>query len=123
MLLSLLKSKIHKATVTAADLHYEGSIGIDRKLMDAAGLVPFEEVSVWNITNGQRVQTYAIPEEAVGYICLNGAAARLFEPGDLIIIASFCMLEKEQVQSHEPVILILDQANRITQTIGGPSAG
>ena len=93
----MLKSKIHRATVTGADLHYEGSVTIDRDLMDAADIVSYEKVAVWNVTNGNRLETYAIEgERGSGVICLNGAAARLMAPKDLVIIASFVNMENAE---------------------------
>ena len=89
MLLRLLKSKIHRATLTMTDLHYEGSIAIDEDLMDAANILPHEQVDIWNVTNGNRLSTYALPgERGSGCFMLNGAAARLAEPGDKVIIAT-----------------------------------
>jgi aspartate 1-decarboxylase len=113
MLRKLLKAKIHRATVTRADLHYEGSISIDQALMKAADLLSYEAVQVWNITNGERLETYVIPaERGSGEICLNGAAARCVQPGDLVIIATFCWLEEEVAQDHRAKIVMVDQANR-----------
>ena|SRR5215475_3925271 len=113
MLRKLLKAKIHRATVTRADLHYEGSISIDQALMKAADLLPYEAVQVWDITNGEQLETYVIPAERdSGEICLNGAAARLVQPGDLVSIASFCWLEEESAQGHRTEIVMVDQVNR-----------
>jgi aspartate 1-decarboxylase len=99
----MCKSKIHRATVTQADLHYEGSLSIDANLMEAADILPFEKVSVWNVSNGERFETYAITGEAgSGVICANGAAARLVSKGDLIIIATFAEMEDEEAKSFEP---------------------
>jgi len=119
LLHKLLKAKIHRATVTRADLDYEGSISIDRTLLEAVGLAEFESVHVWNISNGHRVETYVIEAEAgSGEICLNGAAARLFSPGDLVIIAAFCWLENSELAAHKPKIVIVNERNRIAQRIG-----
>ena len=116
---TMLKSKIHRATVTHALVDYEGSIEIDQDLLDAADIVPYEEVQVWNVTNGNRFSTYAIPApENSGRACVNGAAARLVEPGDLIIIASFVMLDEKEVAKHEPKLVFVDEQNRI-KSIGG----
>jgi aspartate 1-decarboxylase len=110
----LLKAKIHRATVTGTDLHYEGSISIDRALMEAVDLAEFEAVHVWNVSNGERVETYVMPAEAAsGEISLNGAAARLFHKGDQVIIAGFCWLDEESLRTHKPKIVILDAENRI----------
>ena len=118
MLRKLLKAKIHRATVTGADVDYEGSIGIDADLMDAVGLAENEAVHVWNISNGERVETYVIRSEAgSGEICLNGAAARLFHPGDLAIIASFCWVEEHEILTHKPKIVIVDENNHVTRKI------
>ncbi|MEZ6062209.1 MAG: aspartate 1-decarboxylase [Planctomycetaceae bacterium] len=110
---TLLKSKIHRATVTEADLHYEGSISIDSDLMAAADIVDFEQVDVLDITNGSRLTTYAIAGEAgSGTICLNGAAARLVNVGDLVIIVSYAEYSEVERASHQPKIVLVDQANR-----------
>jgi len=113
----MLKSKIHRATVTGADLHYEGSVTIDRDLMDAADIVSYEKVAVWNVTNGNRLETYAIEgKRGSGVICLNGAAARLMAPQDLVIIASFVNLESEAAVHHEPKLVFVDDKNRMLPT-------
>ena len=110
----LLKSKIHRATVTRSDLNYEGSIAVDSTLLEAADIQPFEAVHVWNVTNGSRLQTYAIPVEAgSGEICLNGAAARLAAAGDLVIIASFSWMDEAEVRSFQPRLVFVDLKNRI----------
>lgn len=111
---TLLKSKIHRATVTDADLNYEGSISIDTELMDAADILPFEKVDVVNINNGARFSTYAIEgERETGEICLNGAAARLAQVGDLIIIISYVGLLPDEISKHKPKAVLLDRENRI----------
>lgn len=103
------KSKIHHAVVTAADLHYIGSIGIDSELMRLSGLAIGEQVAVWNVTNGQRIETYAIAlPEGCRQIVVNGAAARHFQPGDVIIIAAFCMTDEVV----EPEMIAVDADNR-----------
>lgn len=113
----MLKSKIHRATVTGADLHYEGSVTIDRDLMDAADIVSYEKVAVWNVTNGSRLETYAIEgERGSGVICLNGAAARLVAPRDLVIIASFVNMENAEAIKHEPKLVFVDEENRMLPT-------
>ena len=113
----MLKSKIHRATVTGADLHYEGSVTIDRDLMDAADIVSYEKVAVWNVTNGSRLETYAIEgQRGSGVICLNGAAARLVAPKDLVIIASFVNMENEAAVKHEPKLVFVDEQNRMLPT-------
>ncbi len=113
MLRKFLKAKIHGATVTRTDLNYEGSIGIDKALMDAAGILPLESVHVWNSTNGNRLETYAIASETgSGDICLNGAAARLAMPGDLVIIASYGWVEESCLPAHEAHVVVVDNQNR-----------
>lgn len=115
----LLKSKIHRATVTVADLHYEGSVTIDRHLMDAADLVPYEQVDVYDITNGARLTTYVIAgEPGSGIIGINGAAARLIRPNDLVIIASYVQVDEEVVSAHRPKIVLVDEQNRSCRDAG-----
>jgi aspartate 1-decarboxylase len=110
---TLLKSKIHRATVTEADLHYEGSITIDRDLMDAADLLHHEQVDVYDITNGARLTTYAIPgPRGSGEICINGAAARLVDKGDLVIIVSYARFDDAECRHHEPRVIVVDARNR-----------
>lgn len=109
---TMLKSKIHRATITMADLNYEGSIAIDTDLLAAADILPFEKVAVWNVTNGNRFETYAIEERAgSGMICVNGAAARLVSPGDKVIIASWVELAEAEVKTHEPKLVFVDDHN------------
>ena len=109
----LLHSKIHRATVTQADLNYEGSITIPPELMELADLLEYQEVSVWNVTRGSRLTTYAIGgKENSNDICINGAAAHLVDPGDLVIIASFCDLEGHEAQQHKPKLVFVDKNNR-----------
>lgn len=118
MLLEMLKAKIHRATVTGTDLNYEGSIAIDQDLLDAAGILPFEAVHVWNIATGDRIVTYAITaERGSGEVCLNGAAARHVQRGDSVIIATLCQLDEKEVSSHTPRIVLVDQANRVLSPI------
>jgi aspartate 1-decarboxylase len=108
-----LKSKIHRCTVTQADLDYEGSITIDPKLMEAADLLEFEQVQVYDITNGHRVTTYVIVGEAdSGSICINGAAAHLVHPGDLVIVASYAVMSDEEARAIQPRIVHVDGQNR-----------
>lgn len=109
----MLKSKIHRARVTQAELHYEGSIAIDRDLMEASNILEYEKVSVWNVTNGLRFDTYAIPgKSGSGTICVNGAAARLVSVDDLIIIASFAEYAEEEAKKHKPTLVFVDENNR-----------
>jgi aspartate 1-decarboxylase len=110
----MLKSKLHRATVTDADLNYEGSISIDEGLMEAADLLPFEKVDIYNISNGERFSTYAIPgKRTTGTICLNGAAARKASRGDLVIIASYVLVEDAGAPGWTPKCILLDAHNRI----------
>jgi aspartate 1-decarboxylase len=121
-----LRSKIHRATVTQADLDYEGSLTLPPDLMRAAGIAPYEAVLVWNITRGSRLETYAIQGvEGERLICANGAAAHLIRPGDLIIVATYCYLPEPLAseEAHLPKVVFVDQDNRIThlgQEIPGP---
>jgi len=110
----MLKSKIHRATVTMADLDYVGSIEIDQNLMEAADVIENEQVHVWNITTGDRFVSYVVTgERGSGVICINGAAAHLANPGDLVIIASFTELEAEAARSHQPRLVFVDEKNRV----------
>jgi aspartate 1-decarboxylase len=112
----MCKSKIHRATVTDANLNYVGSITIDEELLAAADILPEEWVQVVNVTNGERFETYVIPGPAGrGDICLNGAAARLVQVGDLVIIMSYGMLSPEEIQSHRMRIVHVDSNNRIVE--------
>jgi aspartate 1-decarboxylase len=105
-MLTMLKSKIHRATVTDANLNYEGSISIDAALMDRARILPFERVEIYNINNGERFSTYAI-EGKPGEICINGAAARLVHAGDLVIICTYTQMNETQARLHHPVVIRL----------------
>jgi len=113
MLRIMLQSKIHRATVTEADLDYVGSITIDEILMEKANLLPFEQVRVYNISNGERFETYVMtgPRNS-GTICINGAAARKATRGDLIIIANYAMMDAEEAKSHIPRLVFVDAENR-----------
>ncbi|MET0727233.1 MAG: aspartate 1-decarboxylase [Acidimicrobiales bacterium] len=109
----MMKSKIHRATVTDANLHYVGSITIDRDLMDEADLLEYEQVAVVDVDNGARLETYVIEgERGSGDICLNGAAARLVSPGDRVIIISYAEYESAELEGYEPKILHVDSSNR-----------
>jgi aspartate 1-decarboxylase len=109
----MLKSKIHRATVTGADLQYEGSITIDKDLLDASNISLYEQVQIYNITNGERFETYVIEgERGSGEICLNGAAARLVQKGDLVIIASYILLPEEDVKTYKPTYVFVDENNK-----------
>ncbi|CEK09486.1 aspartate 1-decarboxylase [Legionella hackeliae] len=110
----MLKSKIHRARVTQADLDYEGSITISPELLIAANILPNEAVNVWNVTAGTRFETYAITgEKNSSDICVNGAAAHLVTPGDIIIIASFIQLPNEVCHQHQPTVIFVDNGNHI----------
>lgn len=112
----MLKSKIHRATVTQADLHYEGSITLDPELMEAADILPFEQVHVLDIDNGNRLQTYAIEgARGSGQICINGAAARLVSPGDMVIILGYGQVAEEEARGFRPRLVYVDGENRITR--------
>jgi aspartate 1-decarboxylase len=113
-LIKLMKAKIHRAVVTQSDLHYEGSIGIDEGLLEAAGILPFEAVHVWDVDNASRFETYAIPlGRGSGEVCVNGAAARLVRAGDRVIVATFCWMDEEQGRRHKPAVLLVDERNRV----------
>ncbi len=109
----MMKSKIHRATVTDADLHYVGSVTIDRDLMDQADLLEYEQVAVVDVDNGARLETYVIEgERGSGSICLNGAAARLVTPGDRVIIISYAEYDRAELDGYEPTIVHVDRCNR-----------
>jgi aspartate 1-decarboxylase len=116
MFRTLLKSKIHRATVTMCELHYEGSCAIDEDLLDAANIAENEQVHIWNINNGERFITYAIRgERGSGMISINGSAARRASVGDLVIIASFAQVHEDQVKTFEPELVFVDDQNRQTE--------
>lgn len=109
----LLHGKIHGATVTGTALDYEGSIGVDADLLAAAGIVPLESVHVWNVTNGERFETYAIASPAgSGQVVVNGAAARRTQTGDRVIITAFTWVTADEIAGHKPSIVVVDEANR-----------
>jgi len=112
--LTAFKSKIHRATVTEADLNYEGSVTIDANLMDAADILPLEQVQILNVNNGERFDTYAIRgHRGSGVVCLNGPAARLAHVGDTVIILTYAVMEREELLRHVPTIVFVDQKNQI----------
>ena len=116
MLRSFLRAKLHRARVTRCDLHYAGSITIDRDLIEAADLLPLEQVDVYNITRGTRFTTYCIPgTPGEGEIGINGAAAHLAEVGDLVIVCSYCSLDREDIPHHQARLVLLDDRNRVTE--------
>ncbi len=118
MLLNMMKGKIHRAIVTQADLNYEGSITIDAKLAKAAGIVPYEQVSIYDINNGSRYTTYCLYGKAEsGTICLNGAAARMSSVGDLIIIVSYAIIEEARLNEFKPKIVLVDNKNNIKKIL------
>lgn len=110
----MFKSKIHRATVTGADLNYEGSLTIDELLLEAADILPFEQIHVWDVSNGTRLVTYALPgQRGSGTINVNGAGAHLIKPGDLVIIATFTTLTNKKAKKHDPLVVLVDEANKI----------
>ncbi|HLU43419.1 MAG TPA: aspartate 1-decarboxylase [Natronosporangium sp.] len=122
MLRTMLKSKIHRATVTHADLHYVGSVTIDEDLLDAADLLPGEQVAIVDITNGARLETYVIPgERGSGVIGINGAAAHLIHPGDLVILLSYMQVDDAEARTYQPRIVHVDANNRIVALDVDPS--
>ncbi|MFO7263464.1 MAG: aspartate 1-decarboxylase [Bacillaceae bacterium G1] len=124
MMREMMKSKIHRATVTEANLNYVGSITIDQDLMDAVDLLPNEKVQVVNNNNGARLETYVIPgPRGSGVICLNGAAARLVQPGDTVIIISYAWMSDEEARNYVPKVAIIGENNRIVELIGQETHG
>lgn len=118
----MLHSKIHRATVTQADLHYVGSLTIDMDLMEAADLLPGQQVDVVDVDNGNRLTTYAIEgERGSGILCINGAAARLISPGDTVIIIAYASMSDEDARTHDPNVVFVDKDNRIIEV--GDDAG
>jgi aspartate 1-decarboxylase len=118
----MFKSKLHRATVTATEIDYEGSVTLDRELMAAADIWQFEEVHIWNVTRGSRFTTYALEGEAgSGIVCINGAAAHLVEPGDIVIIATFAEMPEDVARRHQPKVVLLDAQTAIEQVeLQGP---
>ncbi len=116
MIRTMLKSKIHRATVTEANLEYEGSVTIDQDLLDAADILPWEQVDIYDCTNGSRIQTYVIAGERGGReICVNGAAAHLVKPHDLVIICSYVQVDDAECPTWQGVRVFVDEANRIRE--------
>ena len=116
MYITLLKSKIHRATVTQSDLDYVGSITIDKALMDAAGLLEYEKVQIADIDNGNRFETYIIAgEENSGCICLNGAAAKCVDVGDKVIIMAYAQMQIDEIKSHQPKVVFVNDSNKIIE--------
>lgn len=115
MFLEILKSKIHRATITGAELHYEGSLALDIRLIKAAGLLVGEKVQVVNINNGERLETYVIAGKK-GEVCLNGPAARMGLPGDKVIIIAYASMTPDEARKYKPTIVFVDDANRAKQS-------
>ena len=116
MILTMLKGKIHRATVTQAELNYMGSITIDKTLMEASGIIENEKVQIVNNNNGARLETYVIPgKRDSGIICLNGAAARLVQPGDQVIIIAYAQMEEKEAKEHKPKVVFVDDDNSIKE--------
>jgi aspartate 1-decarboxylase len=114
MRLNIFKSKIHRATVTHADIEYEGSVSIDADLLEAANILPNEAVHIWNVTNGSRLVTYALSgARGSGTVCVNGAAAHLNRPGDLVILATYADMDPAEARAHVPTVIRVDGDNRI----------
>jgi len=115
MFVQVLKNKIHRARLTRCDVDYEGSLEIDIEYLEQAGILPYEKILVVNATNGQRLETYAIPgERGKGVFCLNGAAAHRGRPGDIITIMTFGIMTEEEAAANPPTVIVLDDRNRIT---------
>lgn len=116
MLRSMLKSKLHRVTTTHSELHYIGSCAIDENLLEAADILEYEEVEIWNVTNGERFATYAIrAERGSGIISVNGSAARRAAPGDLLIIATFAQMNEQEIAANKPAQVFVDADNRIIE--------
>ena len=116
MLRTMFHAKIHRATVTQADLHYVGSVTVDQDLLDAAGILPGELVSIVDVTNGARLETYTIPgERGSGVVGINGAAARLIQPGDIVILIAYGQMDEEEARTFTPKVVHVDERNRIVQ--------
>ncbi|OQS41779.1 aspartate 1-decarboxylase [Chromobacterium haemolyticum] len=116
---NMLKSKLHRVTTTHSELHYIGSCAIDENLLEAADILEYEEVQIWNVTNGERFATYAIKaERGSGTISVNGSAARRAAPGDLLIIASFAQYEAAELKDHQPKLVFVDADNQMTEVKG-----
>jgi aspartate 1-decarboxylase len=114
----MFRSKIHRATVTLAELYYEGSITIDKHLLDAADILPYEKVQVVNVNNGARLETYTLEgERDSGIVCLNGPAARLGYPGDEVVIITYSQMSEEEAKKHTPTVVLVDKQNKITKVL------
>jgi len=116
----MFKSKIHRATVTAANRDYEGSLTIDADLLDAADILPYEQIHVWDVTNGARLVTYALSGvRGSGEVCVNGAGAHLIKPGDLVIVATYTMISTRQARKYQPTVVFVDGANKMREAEPG----
>ena len=121
---TMFKSKIHRATVTHADLDYEGSVTIDADLLETANILPHEHVHIWNITRGTRIETYALEgPRGSGVICINGAAAHQNSPGDLVIIATFAGYDEAELAAYEPTVVLVDRDNKIIDSAHAETPG
>jgi aspartate 1-decarboxylase len=110
----MFKSKIHRATVTGANLNYEGSLTIDADLLDAAEILPYEQIHVWDVSNGARLVTYALPgPRGSGQVCVNGAGAHLVKPGDLVIVATYTLMSGRKAKKYEPTVVFVDASNQM----------
>ncbi len=117
MMINIFKSKIHRATVTESNPDYEGSVTVDAELMRAAGMLPYEQVHVWDVDNGARLTTYLLPDEpGSGVVCMNGAAARLIPAGHKVILATFASMEERQARAYKPIVVLVDEQNSIVDT-------
>ncbi len=124
MRINMFKSKIHRATVTHADLDYEGSVTIDRDLLEAADILPNEMVHIWNVTRGTRLVTYALEgPSGSGAICVNGAAAHQNKPGDLVILATFADMTRDEARAYKPRVVMVDRENRIVDAAAQEKPG
>ncbi|MFX0548139.1 aspartate 1-decarboxylase [Hathewaya histolytica] len=124
MHITMLKSKIHRATITEANLNYVGSITIDTALLKSSGILEYEKVQIVDIDNGERLETYVIPgEKNSGIICLNGAAARLVQKGDKIIIMSYALMDENEAKKYNPTVVFVDEKNRVSEVTNYESHG
>lgn len=120
MLRTMMKSKLHRATVTHADLHYQGSVAIDQDLLDAADILVNERVEIYNVTNGERLATYAIPApRGSRQVMINGAAAHKASPGDIVILATYATYSNEEARQHKPTVLLMAEGNHIAERVEG----
>jgi aspartate 1-decarboxylase len=116
----MMKSKLHRLTVTEANLDYEGSLTIDEDLLEAADILPNEQVHVWNVTNGNRLTTYAlVGKSGSGVVCVNGAGAHLIKPGDVVIVATYAIMKDKDARRFKPLVVLVDAGNRIKEKVKG----